>query len=138
MIPSAKSYRRLLLCLMATAALLACTPRQDAPMPATVREIAALKDRLVPRDGLLVQSSEPVRSTSSVKASWEIQTKSDPATYFRWLKGELGPSYHTTSQTDSALSLGKEVVGDLYTVTVTSHAGVGGALVEVQVVAMPD
>lgn len=107
-------------------------------MPATVREIAALKDRLVPRDGLLVQSSGPVRSTSSVKASWEIQTKSDPATYFRWLEGELSPAYHTTSQTDSTLSLGKEIEGDSYIVTVTSHQGVGGALVEVQLVAMPD
>ena len=107
-------------------------------MPATVREIDTLKDRLVPRDGVLVQSSEPVRSTSSVKASWEIQTKSDPGTYFRWLKGELSPAYHTTSQTDSTLSLGKEMEGDSYIVTVTSHQGVGGALVEVRLVAMPD
>lgn len=61
--------------------------------------------RLVPGDGMLVQSSEPVRSASSVKASWEIQTKSDPATYFRWLKRELGPAYHTAPQTDSTLSL---------------------------------
>ncbi|HEV2398996.1 MAG TPA: hypothetical protein VGS27_18770 [Candidatus Sulfotelmatobacter sp.] len=137
MIPSAR-YRRLLLCFTVSVALLACTPRQDAPMPATVREIAALKDRLVPRDGLLVQSTEPVRSTSSVKASWEIQTKSDPATYFRWLEGELSPAYHTTSQTDSTLLLGKEIEGDSYIVTVTSHQGVGGALVEVQLVAMPD
>ena len=137
MIPTAR-HRKLLLSLLATAVLLACTPRQDAPVPATVREIDALKDRLVPRDGLLVQSSEPVRSTSSVKASWEIQTKSDPATYFRWLKGELSSAYHTTSQTDSTLSLGKEIEGDSYIVTVTSHQGVGGALVEVRLVAMPD
>ncbi len=131
-------YGMSLLCLLATAALLACTQRQDAPLPATVREIAALKDRLVPRDGVLVESSEPVRSTSSVKASWEIQSKSDPATYFEWLKGGLGPAYHTTSQTDSMLSLGKELEGDSYIVTATSHQGVGGAIVAVQFVAMPD
>ena len=135
---STARHRKLLLCLLATAALLACTPGPDAPMPAAVREIAALKDRLVPRDGLLLQSSKPVRSISSVKASWEIQTKSDPATYFRWLKGELSPAYHTTSQTDSTLSLGKEMEGDSYVVTVTSHLGVGGALVEIRLVAMPD
>ncbi len=97
-----------------------------------------MKDRLVPRDGALVQSSAPVRSTSGVKASWQIQTKSDPAAYFEWLKEGLGPAYRTTSQTDSTLSLGREMEGDSYIVTVTSHAGVGGAVVEVQFLAMPD
>ena len=137
MIPSTR-HGMSLLCLLAAVALLACTQRRDAPLSGTVREIAAVKDRLVPRDGVLVQSSEPVRSTASVKVRWEIQTKSDPATYFEWLKGELGPAYQTTSQTDSMLSLGKEAEGDSYIVTVTSHAGVGGAVVEVQFVAMPD
>ena len=137
MIPSAR-YWKLHLCLLATAALLACTPGPDTPLPTAVREIATLKDRLVPRDGLLVQSSKPVRSTSSVKASWEIQTRSDSATYFGWLEGELSPAYHTISQTDSSLSLGKEMEGDSYIITVTSHQGVGGALVEVRLVAMPD
>ncbi len=137
MIPSAR-YGMWILCLLATAGLLACTQRQDTPLSGTVREIAEVKDRLVPRDGVLVESSEPARSTSSVKASWEIQTKSDPGTYFEWLKKEFGPAYHTTSQTDSTLSLGKEVDGDSYIVIVTSHQGVGGALVEVQFVAMPD
>ncbi|HEX4921776.1 MAG TPA: hypothetical protein VFV92_13685 [Candidatus Bathyarchaeia archaeon] len=61
-----------------------------------------------------------------------------PAAYFRWLKEELSPAYHTTSQTDSTLSLGKEMEGDSHIVTVTSHQGVGGALVEVRLVAMPD
>ncbi len=137
MTPSTR-YGISLLCLLATVAFLACTQRQSAPSSATVREIAELKDKLVPRDGVLFQSSEPVRSSSSVKASWEIQTKSDPSTYFQWLKGQLGPAYHATAQTDSMLSLGKEMEGDSYLVTVTTHQGVGGALVDVQFVAMPD
>ncbi len=137
MTPSAR-YGMWILCVLATAGLLVCTQRQDAPLSGTVREIVSVKNRLVPHDGVLVQSSEPVRSTSSVTANWEIQTKSDPAAYFEWLKGQLGLAYHITSQTDSMLSLGKEIEGDTYILTVTSHQGVGGALVDVQFVAMPD
>ncbi len=137
MTPSAR-YGMSLLCLLATVTLLACTQRQDAPLSGTLREIAEVKDRLVPPHGVLVESSEPLRSTSGVKAGWEIQTKSDPAAYFEWLKGELGPAYRIASQTDSMLSLGKEIEGDSYMLTVTSHQGVGGALVDVQFVAMPD
>ncbi len=137
MTPSAR-YRMSLVCLLATATLLACTQRQDAPLSGTLKEIAEVKDRLVPPHGVLVESSEPVRSTSAVKVSWEIQTKSGPPAYFEWLKGELRPAYHTTSQTDSTLSLGKEIEGDTYILTVTSHQGVGGTLVDVQLVAMPD
>jgi len=135
---SSACSRRLATVLLVIAALVACTRRQDAPLSATVREIDAPQRRLVPSDGGLLRSLEPVRTPSGVRTSWEIQTKWDAATYFQWLKGELGPSYHPTSQTDSSLSLVKEMEGDSYMVGVTSRKGVGGFVIEVQFVAIPD
>jgi hypothetical protein len=137
MIPSACCWK-LVACFLLAVALVACTRRSDAPFPATAGEIDVLKGRLVPADAVLLRSSEPVRTTSGVRASWEIQTKSDAQSYFQWLKSELGPAYHTTLQTGSTLSLARDVEGDSYIITVTNHGGVGGARVEVNLVALSD
>jgi len=131
-------YWRLAACFLAAAALVGCTQKQDAPLSTTVRETSELKLRLVPNDGVLVRSRQPIRSASAVRATWEIQTKSDAITYFQLLKRELGPEYHPTSQTDSTFSVAKETQGDSYLVSVTSHPGDGGVVVEVQFVAIPD
>ena len=49
----------------------------------------------MPPHGVLVESSEPARSTSGVEASREIQTKSDPAAYFERLKRRTWPGIIT-------------------------------------------
>ncbi len=56
----------------------------------------------MPSDGSLLRVSEPVRNASSVRASWELQTRSDSHAYCQWLKNQLGPEYHVTSETTSA------------------------------------
>lgn len=137
MIFSARWWR-FAICLFSIAALAACTGRPDAPLSAMAEDIDVLKGRVVPANGVLLRSSKPVRTTSGVRVSWEIQTKSDAATYFRWLQVELGPEYRQTSQMDCTFSTVREAEGDSYMVGVTSHQEVGGVVVEVQFVGMPD
>ena len=57
----------------------------------------------MPSDGSLLRVSEPVRKASSVRAAWEIRTKSENQMYFHWLKNQLGPEYHVTSETASVV-----------------------------------
>ena len=130
-------YRAMSLCLLATVVLVACT-RHQFWASSTVREIEEVKRRTVPSDGSLVRESGPVRDTSSIRASWEIQTRSDNRVYFQWLKNQLGPDYHVTSETTSAMTLVKPIEGDSYTVSIENSRAQGGTVVEAQFVAAPD
>ena len=131
-------HRAMSLCLLATVFLVACTRRQQFWASPTVREIEQVKSRTVPSDGSLVRESGPVRSTSSIRASWEIQTRSDNRGYFQWLKNRLGPDYHVTSETTSAMTLVKPIEGDSYTIAIHGSDAQGGTVVEAQFVAAPD
>jgi hypothetical protein len=131
-------YRAVSLCLLATVFLVACTRRQQFWVSPTVREIEEVRSRTVPSKGSLLRMSGPVRNASSVRASWEIQTSSDNQTYFQWLKKQLGPEYHVTSETDSVVTFVKEIEGDSYTITMRSSGASAGTVVEAQFVAAPD
>ena len=131
-------YRAMSLCLLATVFLVACTRRQQFWASPTVREIEEVKSRTVPRNGSLLRESAPVRDTSSIRANWEIQTGSDNQAYFQWLKNQLGPEYHVTSETTSAMTLVKQIEGDSYTIAVKGSGGRTGTVVEAEFVAAPD
>jgi hypothetical protein len=131
-------YRVLSLCLLGSVFLVACTGRQQFWVSPTVREIEEVRSRTVPSNGSLLRVSEPVRNDFSVRATWEIQTKSDNQTYFLWLKNQLGPEYRVTSETPSVVTFVKEIEGDSYTVTMRSSGAPSGIVVEAQFVATPD
>ena len=103
-----------------------------------MREIEEVKRRTVPSDGSLVRESRPIQDTSSIRANWEIQTRSDNRVYFQWLKNQLGPEYHVTSETASAMTLVKPMEGDSYTITIQGSGAQGGTAVHSQFVAAPD
>lgn len=130
--------RVLSLCLLGSVFLVACTRRQHFWVSPTVREIEEVRRRTVPSNGSLLRVSEPVRNDSSVRATWEIQTKSDNQTYIQWLKNQLGPEYHVTSEAASVVTFVKEIEGDSYTVTMRSSGAPAGIVVEAQFVATPD
>lgn len=92
----------------------------------------------MPSDGSLLRVSEPVRNDSSVRATWEIQTRSDNQAYFQWLKNQLGPEYHLTSETASSLTFVKQTEGDSYTAAIRGSGAPAGTVVEAQFVAAPD
>ena len=135
---SLSHYRAISLCLLATVFLLACTRRQQFWVSPTVREIEEVKSRTVPSNGSLLRESGPVRDTSSIRASWEIQTRTDNRVYFQWLKNQLGPEYHVTSETNSAMTLVKPMEGDSYTIAIHGGEAPSGTVVEAQFVAAPD
>ena len=126
-------YRSLSLCLLATVCLVACTDRHES-----VREIEEVKHRTVPNDGSLLREKGPVRDTSSIRASWEIQTRLDNRVYFQWLKNQLGPEYHVTSETNAAMTLVRQIEGDSYTIAIQGSATPTGTVLEAQFVAAPD
>ena len=131
-------YRAMSLCLLATIFLVACTRRQQFWASPTAREIEEVKSRTVPRNGSLLRESGPVRDTSSIRANWEIQTKSDRRAYFEWLKNQVVPEYHVTSETTSAMTLVKEIAGDSYSLAIRGSAAPSGTVIEAQFVAAPD
>jgi hypothetical protein len=131
-------YRAVSLCLLATIFLVACTRRQQIWASPTVREIEEVKSRTVPSNGSLLRESGPIRDTSNIRASWEIQTGSDNQVYFQWLKNQLGREYHVTSETASAMTLVKQIEGDSYTIAIQGSAAPTGTVVEAQFVAAPD
>src|ERR1019366_8535214 len=92
--------------------LTACTRRQRFWVSPTVREIEEVRSRTVPSNGSLLRVSEPVRNESSVRDSWEIQTRSDNQAYCQWLKTCPGPHYPVWAETASAVTLVKEMEGD--------------------------
>ena len=130
---SPSRYRSLSLCLLATVCLVACTDRHES-----VREIEEVKHRTVPNDGSLLRETGPVRDTSSIRANWEIQTRLDNRVYFQWLKKQLGPEYHVTSETASSMTLVKPIEGDSYTIAIQGSGTPTGMVVEAQFVAAPD
>ena len=130
--------RRVLLCLLGSVFLVGCTRRQQFWVSPTVREIEEVKSRTVPSNGSLLRESGPVRGASSIRANWEIQTRTDNHIYFQWLKNQLGPEYHVTSETTSAMSLVKEIKGDSYTIAIQASGTPGGTVIEAQFVAAPD
>jgi hypothetical protein len=126
------------LCSLGIVFLVGCTRHQQFWVSSTVREIEGVRSRTLPIDGALLRKSEPVRDSFSVRATWEIQTKNDSQTYFQWLKNQLGPDYHVTSESASAVTLVKGIEGDSYTVAFRSSGAPGGVVVEAQFVAAPD
>lgn len=126
------------LCLLESVFLVACTRRQQYWQSPTVSEIGEVRSRTVPSNGSLLRESGPVRDTSSIRASWEIQTESDNQAYFQWLKNQLGQEYHVTSETTSVVTFVKEIEGDSYTVAMRSRGATAGIVVVAQFVAAPD
>lgn len=92
----------------------------------------------MPSNGSLLRASEPVRNEFNVRATWEIQTRSDGQAYFQWIKNQFGPEYHVTSETASTITFVKEIEGDSYTVAIRSSGTPAGTVVEAQFVAAPD
>ena len=133
-----KHCRVLSLCYLGIVFLVGCTRRQQFWVSPTVREIEEVRSRTVPSNGSLLRVSEAVRNDSSVRATWEIQTKSDNQTYFQWLKNQLGPQYHVTSEAASVVTFVKEIEGDSYTVTMRNSGAPAGIVVEAHFVAAPD
>jgi len=133
-----KNWRAMSLCLLATVFLVACTRRQEFWASPIVREIEEVKSRTVPSNGSLLSESEPIRDTSSIRASWEIQTRSDNQVYFQWLKNQLGQGYHVTSETTSAMTLVKQIEGDSYTIAIQCSGAPTATVAEVHFVAAPD
>jgi len=131
-------YRAVSICLLATVFLVACTRRQQFWVSPTVREIEEVKSRTVPSNGSLLRESGPIRDTSSIRASWEIQTRSDNQMYFQWLNNQLGREYHVTSETTSSMTLVKQIEGDSYTIAIKASGSPTGTVVEAQFVAAPD
>ena len=70
-------------------------------------------------------SRGPFERTLVFAHSWEIQTKSDSRAYFEWLKNQVGPEYHVTSETTSALTLVKEIPGDSYSLNPGRRSSIG-------------
>ena len=130
--------RMLSLCLLGSVFLVACTRRQQFWVSPTVRETKEVRSRTVPSNGSLLRVSEPMRKDSSIRATWEIQTKFDNQAYFQWLKSQLGPEYHVTSETASAVTFVKEIEGDSYTLVIRTSGAPAGVVVEAQFVAAPD
>ena len=130
--------RVVFVCLLGCLFLLGCTGRQQFWISPTMHELDEMRGRTVPSNGSLLRASEAVRNDSSVRATWEIQTGSDSQAYFQWLKNQLGPQYHVTSETASAIKFVKAIVGDSYTVAIRSSGAAGGRVLESQFVAAPD
>lgn len=131
-------YRTVWVCLLGTVFLAGCTRGEHFWASPTMREIEEVKSRTLPSDGSLLRESRPVRNTSSIRASWEIQTKSDNRAYFQWVKNQLSPEYHVTSETASAMTLVKYIEGDAYTVAIQGSGAPSSAVIEAQFVAAPD
>ena len=129
-------YRSMSLCLLATVCLVACTDRHE--MDSDSARDRGSEDRTVPNNGSLLREKGPVRDTSSIRASWEIQTRSDNRMYFQWLKNQLGREYHVTSETNSAMTLVKQIEGDSYTIAIQGSGTPTGTVLEAQFVAAPD
>jgi hypothetical protein len=84
----------------------------------TSREIEYLRKVTLPSNGLMRGVSEPIRTDSRVRVTWEIQTELDARAYFQWLKDQLGSKYQVTSELPSAITFAKHIEGDTYTVEV--------------------
>lgn len=106
----------------------------------TAEEIEHVKNSSLPPGGSLLSASKPSRTDSSVRASWQIQTNMETASYFQWLKSQIGSDYHPTSETGSIISFAKQGEGDTYSLEIRTKTSISpaGTLYEASFVAAPD
>jgi hypothetical protein len=116
--------------------MIACT--RFGRSSSTEDEIRELRSRSIPDDGQLIAFSNPVKSQSSIRATWEVRTGSNGADYFRWLGKQLGAEYHVTSQGSSGVTFAKQMEGDSYSMEVNMRDTLSGTIVEVTFIALPD
>jgi len=107
--------------------------------PRPVREIQEVRRRIVPSDGQLIRTSQPVQNGFSIRTQWEIQTGvAGNQIYFQWLKNQLGPEYRVTAETASTISLVKCQDGDSFVLQISGKPKPPGMVAEVDFVALPD
>ncbi len=119
------------------AILAGCTHDQPSVTSATLHEIHDVTSRTVPAEGSLVRAEEPKRSGFRVQAMWAVQTPSDGAHYFQWLKGRM-PEYHVTSETAATVTFVKTSDGDAYYIGIAAKPTASGIVAEIRFTAEPD
>lgn len=133
-----EGYRSLFVVALGVLLLVGCNDQPRFWGSETSREIERVKTHTVPSNGSLLNSSGPVRSGSSARANWEIQTGSGVQNYFQWLKDQLGPDYHVSAETTSSITFVKQSEGDDYSIQIGTRATPAGTVYEASFVAMPD
>ena len=124
--------------LLGAASLVGCT-QDPQSTSSTVREIQEVRRRTVPINGQLTRTTQPVQSGFAIRAEWEIQTgSSDNQMYYRWLKNQLGPEYHVTTETASTITFVKGLDGDSYDLEISGKPAPSGVVAEAKFVARPD
>lgn len=120
--------------------LVGCRDRQRDWAVETAQEIEHMKMSTVPRGGSLLSAANPIRTDSSVRANWQIQTNMETASYFEWLKSQIGSDYHRTSETGSIISFAKQGEGDTYGLEIRTRTSTSpaGTVYEAIFVAGPD
>jgi hypothetical protein len=114
-----------------------CEGRQASSSGDTTREIEYVRKQTLPSDGSMLGRSKPIRSDSSVRATWEVQTELNAQTYFHFLKDQMGSQYQVTSELPSAITFVKHIDGDTYTVEVRGKPTSAKAF-EIAFIAAPD
>lgn len=120
--------------------LVGCRDRQGDWAAETAQEIEHVKISTVPRGGSVLSAPKPTRSDSSVRANWQIQSNMETASYFEWLKSQIGSNYHPTSETGSLISFAKQGEGDRYGLEIRTKTSTNpaGTVYEASFVAAPD
>jgi hypothetical protein len=137
-LPRAANCSRVIVLWLLPAILAGCA--HDPPSvtaAATLHEIRDVRSRTVPADGSLVRTEGPQRSGFRVQAMWAVQTQSDGAHYFQWLKGRM-PEYHVTSETASTVTFVKTSDGDAYYIGIAARPTASGMVAEIRFTAEPD
>jgi hypothetical protein len=133
---SSRRGRAISLIFVACVLMIACT--RFGRSSSTEDEIRELRTRSIPDDGQLIAFSNPVKTQSSIRATWEVRTGSNGADYFRWLGKQLGAQYHVTSQGSSRLTFVKQMEGDSYSVEANNRATPSDTVVDFVFIAIPD
>jgi hypothetical protein len=126
----------ILVFLFANLVTVACTHSQELPF--TEHEIQELRNRTVPEGGRLVATSKAVKDQFGVRATWDIETTSDNRVYFQWLKSQLSPEYHVTTETGLTITFTNETVGDSYSLEVSRNALSGRSVARATFLALAD
>jgi hypothetical protein len=126
----------ILVVLFANLLMVACTDSQELPF--TEHEIQELRNRTVPEDGRLVATSKAVKDQFGIRATWDIETRSDNRVYFQWLKSQLNPEYHVTTETGLTIMFTKETAGDSYRLEVSGNALSGHSVARETFLAVAD
>jgi len=119
------------------AILAGCAHDPPSLTAATLHEMQDLRNRTMPANGSLVRTEEPKRSGFRVQATWAVQTPSESAHYFQWLKGRM-PEYHVTSETASTVTFVKTSDGDAYYIDIAARPTASGIVAEIRFTAEPD